>query len=131
MKRRILYLLLLLSPFLTMIAVNETTRKNIKEVGYKTQNIVAINSAIRTEHKCSWICHNDTDYCKNVHVKLAKPFFPIIDPIYFGIIHSLKYTGNYGLANIIFLVILLPLVMFILLVKSIQLQFKIKTLKQQ
>ena len=44
-------------------------------------------------------------------------FFMLVFPIYFGIISSLKSTGNYRLANIIFLVIGLPLIMYILLVK--------------
>ena len=42
-----------------------------------------------------------------------------------------KSTGDYGLANIIFLVILLPFTMYVLLVKSISIQFKISKLKKK
>ena len=130
MKKRILYLLILVLPFLGMIMVNEFVRPNIKEKGYKKQGITAINSAKRIKEKCSWICHNDTGYCKENHVKFAKPYFDKIDPIYFGIIHSLKATGDYGLANVIFLVILIPLIMYFLLVKSISMQLEIRKFKK-
>ena len=116
--------------------INEFVRLNTNEKGYTKgkwgliQNITAINTADKLKEKCTWICHNDTKYCKNNHVKLAKPYFNKIDPIYFGIINSLKSTGYYGLANIIFLVIILPLIIYILLVKSISLEFKIRKLNK-
>jgi len=110
--------------------INEFVRLNTIEEGYNKQGVTAINSAKKQKEKCSWICHNNTNYCKENHVKLAKPYFDKIDPIYFGIINSLKSTGNYGLANIIFLVILLPLIMYVLLAKSISMQFKIRKLKK-
>ena len=110
--------------------INEFVRLNTIEEGYNKQVVTAINSAKKQKEKCSWICHNNTNYCKENHVKLAKPYFDKIDPIYFGIINSLKSTGNYGLANIIFLVILLPLIMYVLLAKSISMQFKIRKLKK-
>ena len=110
--------------------INEFVRLNTIEEGYNKQVVTAINSAKKQKEKYSWICHNNTNYCKENHVKLAKPYFDKIDPIYFGIINSLKSTGNYGLANIIFLVILLPLIMYVLLAKSISMQFKIRKLKK-
>jgi hypothetical protein len=130
MKKLILYLFILIIPILGMIIINELVRINTKEEGFNKQGIMAINTAKQQKDKCSWICHNDTDYCKEHHVKLAKPYFDQIDPIYFGIIASLKSTGNYALANILFLVILLPLMMYGLLVKSIQLQFEIRRFKK-
>ena len=136
MKKQALYWSILILPFLVMIMVNEFVRLNTNEKGYTKgkrgliQNITAINTADKLIGKCTWICHNDTNYCKKNHVKLAKPYFNKIDPIYFGIINSLKSTGNYGLANIIFLVIVLPLIIYILLVKSISLEFKIRKLNK-
>ena len=82
--------------FLVMIMVNEFVRLNTNEKGYTKgkwgliQNITAINTADKLKGKCTWICHNHTNYCKKNHVKLAKPYFNKIDPIYFGIINSLK-----------------------------------------
>jgi len=130
MKKQLLYVLILLLPFAGMITINELTSLNITEKGYAKKGIVAINSAKKLKDKCSWACHNNTVYCKENHVKFAKPYFDKIDPIYFGIIHALKSTGNYRLANIIFLVILLPLGMYFLLVKSIAIQFEIRSIKK-
>ena len=130
MKRQILYLLILILPFFGMIMINEFARLNTKEPGDKKQRVTAINSAKRIKEKCSWICHNDTKYCKENHVKFVAPYFDKIDPIYFGIIRSLKSTGNYGLANIVFLVILIPLIMYFLLVKSISIHLAIRSIKK-
>lgn len=113
-----------------MITTNEYVRLNTTEIGYNGQGVTAINTVNKEKKKCTWICHNNTSYCKVNHVQLAKPYFNVIDPIYYGIINSLKSTGNYGLANIFFLVILLPLTMFFLLIKSIRLEFEIRTIKK-
>ena len=110
--------------------INEFVRLNTNEKGYNKQGVIAINTAKKQTNKCSWICHKNTNYCKTNHVKLVKPYFNQIDPIYFGIINSLKLTGDYISSNIIFLVILLPLIIYILLIKSIDLQFKIRKLKK-
>ena len=138
MKKQVLYWSILILPFLGMIVINEFVRLNTNEEGYTKQGkwgldiegVTAINTEKKLKDKCTWICHNNTNYCKENHVKLAKPYFDKIDPIYDGIIDSLKSTGDYGLANIIFLVIILPLIMYILLVKSISLEFKIRKLKK-
>jgi len=131
MKKQTLYLLLLFLPFIGMIIVNEFVKLSIEEEGYHHQGIIAINSALKFKEQCSWVCHNNTAYCKENHVKFAQPYFDKIDPIYFGIINALKSTGNYGLANILFLVGLLPLGMYFLLVKSIAMQFEIRAIKKQ
>lgn len=132
MKKHVIYFLLILPfPFLVMMAVNEYVRlysvKSVKHIN----EVTAINSSNRLITKCSWACHNDTEYCKKNHVKFASTYFHKIDPIYFGIIQSLKSTGNYGVANIIFLVILIPLVLFFLLVKSINIQCEIREIKKE
>ena len=138
MKKQVLYWSILILPFLGMIMINEFVRLNTSEEGYTKQGkwglniegVTAINTVKILKEKCTWICHNDTNHCKENHVKLAKPYFDKIDPIYFGIINTLKSTGDYGLANIIFLVIILPLFIYILLIKSISLEFKIRKLKK-
>ena len=136
MKKQILYWSILILPFLCMIVINEFVRLNTNEEGYTKQGkwglpiqgITAINSGKPLKDKCTWMCHNNTNYCKENHAKLAKPYFDKTDPIYHGTIKSLQSTGNYVSANIIILVIILPLIMYILLVKSISLEFKIRKL---
>jgi hypothetical protein len=117
--------LILLAPFMLMILVNELVRINHK-THYKDQGFTILNTIAPIENKCSWNCHNNTAYCIEHHVKLTKSYLKYTNPFYFGAINALKSTGNYGLANIIFLVILMPLWMFYFLVKSIDLLIEIK-----
>lgn len=113
-----------------MIVINEIVRINMVEKGYNHQGIIAINSAEKLKNQCTWVCHENTNYCKENHVKLVKPYFEYIDPVYFGIISSLKSTGHYGVANVLFLVVLIPMAMYLLLIKSVNLQLKISRLKE-
>ncbi len=131
MRKRILYVSLLVFPLLSMVLINEFARSNVLEKGFNYYNVTAINSAGKFKKKCSWACHNITNFCKENHVALAKPYFNIIDPLYFGIIKSLKSTGHYGLANLIVFVFLLPLIMYLLLVKVIGIQLQINKLKKE
>ncbi len=126
-----IFLFTLFLPILGVILINEYSRLTINDPGFKTQGVTAINSAQNQKDQCTWICHNNTNYCKQNHVKLAQPYFKQIDLIYFGIIDSLKSTGNYGLANVVFLVILIPLLLVFLLVKILLMQSKIRLLKNQ
>lgn len=122
---------LLLLPYLLMIIINEAYRPTIKETPYSLRGITAINSDVRTPDKCTWAAHSDTAYCKQNHVKLLKNHMDITDKIYFGAIGALHSTGNYGAANVIFLVILFPLIMWYSLVKVIDYTLEIKALKRQ
>lgn len=131
MKKHIRNLAILVSPFLLMIIVNEVVRPTIKEKPYSKHGITAINSAGRNTEKCTWICHNNTTYCKEKHVKYLKNYYAYTDTIYFGIISLLANTGNYGLANIIFLVILLPLLIWFFIISSLNIQDKINILKKK
>lgn len=131
MRKYIRNLAILISPFLFMIIVNEVVRPTIKEKPYSKYGITTINSVDKNTEKCTWICHNNTTYCKKHHVKYLKNFYAYTDPIYFGIISLLAKTGNYGLANIIFLVILLPLLIWLFIIKSLNIQDKINKLKKK
>lgn len=131
MKRTLRNLLLLALPFLMMIMVNEMKRLRAANEPYSSQGIVAINSVEKNTDKCTWICHNDTGFCKANHVTYLKPYFNVTDPIYFGAISLLQKTGNYGLANIVFMVILIPFFIWFFLIKSLNIQDKISTLKRQ
>ncbi len=130
MKKYIRNIILLTFPFLLMVGVNEIVKPTITEKPYSSSGITTINSADKIPDRCTWICHNQTSYCKKNHVKFAKDFFTVTDKIYFGAIGLLRSTGNYGMANIVFLVVLIPLTMWFLLVQSITIQGKINEIKR-
>ena len=128
--KKYISILILLIPLFLVITVNEYTREVTNEKGNVRKGIVGINSGVKLPYKCTWYCHTDTGYCKRQHTNLLKSYTHKIDPVYFGIIKSLHSAGDYGLANIIFLVVLIPLFMFLLLIKSISIQRKIMALKK-
>ncbi len=114
-----------------MVVINELTRPNIQEEPYQKDGITAMNSAQKMTDKCSWHCHNNTAYCKTNHVKLMSKHFKYTDSIYFGIINTLKSTGNYGLANIIILMLVVPLAIIYFGLRSLQMQKEISKLKNK
>ena len=122
--------LILLSPFLLMVLINEAIRSSIKEQSFTHNGITAINSAACLPDKCTWKCHNETDYCKIHHVKCLKPVLSKTDVFYHGVINRLRDTGNYDMANIVFLVLLFPLAMYFFIIKSLNIQDEIRKLKQ-
>jgi len=122
-----------------MVLVNENTRPKIKGAGYTKITTIpntdykSINTAMNPELKnhdgCSWRCHRVP--CKPQLLKSVESY---IAPIYSGIISFLYKGGSfasYGIANILFLVLLWPLVMFYLLIKSLDMQQEIKNLKSK
>lgn len=130
MKRIIRNTAILISPFLLMILVNEI-RPSIKEEPYSKSGITAMNSDDRISDKCTWICHNETAYCKEHHVKLLKPYYKYTDPLYFGIIDMLQSTKKYEAANLIFQAVLIPILIWFFIIKSLNIQDEIKALKKQ
>jgi hypothetical protein len=120
---------ILLAPFMLMVLVNEYTRIQNK-AHYKSKGFTLLNTTEPIQNKCSWNCHNNTAYCIKHHIKLTKPYLKYTNPIYFGAIGALRSTGNYGMANIVFLVILMPFWMFYFLVKSIDLFTEIRKSKK-
>ena len=131
MKRFLRNALILLLPFLLMALINEAARAKIKEKPYTAHGITAVNSAEYLPKKCTWICHNNTTYCKTHHIKYLKPFYAITDLFYFGVIGILASTGNYDAANIIFLVFLFPLTILYFIIKSIDIQKEIQKLSKK
>lgn len=129
MKKQLKNFFLLITPFLLMVLINEIVRPTLHEKPFKIKGIEAINSNVISKNKCSWNCYLDTGYCKNNHVKSLQHYFKYIDPVYFGIIKSLHSTGSYSLANVFFLVLLLPFLIFFLLIKNLELHRQIKSLK--
>lgn len=125
-----LYLLPLLLAFTAMVAVNEYARRTIRESSVSPKGH-RMNSSVATPYACTWNCYNDTGYCKRHHVKWAGDYFGFIDPLYFGMIRALLATGDYGMANILFLVVLWPLLMSYLLIKPLLIQIQISRLKKR
>ena len=123
--------------------VNEVVRPTLVEAPFQytksfdlsglTQKVVisGMNPGKMKKEKCTWYCHNHNSYCVNFHKKIS--FHQYIGDLYNDIITLLKqggYQWSYAINNIIFLVILWPLIMFFLLTKSLDLQRKINKLKR-
>jgi len=130
MKKNLRNILILLSPFLIMVLINEAVRAKNKEKPYTAHGITAINSSVYLTEKCTWTCHNNTSYCKVHHVKYLTPFYAVTDMLYFGVISALASTGNYGAANIIFLVLLFPFTILFFIIKSLNIQDEIRKLSK-
>lgn len=129
MKRYIRNIAVLIFPILLIIIVNEMVRPTMKEKPFSMNGLNGMNSGDKNLNKCTWICYMTTIYCKENHVKYMKPYYKYADPIYFGIIDLNHKTGNYVLANVIFLVLLLPLLVYGFIIKSINIQDEINNLK--
>ncbi len=129
MKRTIRNLAVLLFPIVLMIIMNEMVRPTIKEKPFSMNGLNGMNSNDKNANKCNWTCYMTTMYCKENHVKYMKPYYEYTDPMYFGIINFNHKTGNYVLANIIFLVLLLPLLVYGFIIKSMNIQDEINNLK--
>lgn len=120
-----------LLPLLIIMVVNESVRPTINAKGFRLRGVEAMNPKSALKERCSWNCYFETTkHCKVQHTKFLKPYFKYIDPIYFGIINSMHSGGNYQLMNVIFLVILIPLMIFVFMVRAIQIRYRIKALKK-
>jgi preprotein translocase subunit YajC len=130
MKNLLRNSIILLLPFVLMIVINESFRSSIKERPFHKYGHATMNSDDRIKNKCTWNCHNHTDYCKAHHVKFLKQSFSKTDQLYYGEIKLLKGTGNYGLANIAILVIIIPFLIFYFFIKGLNMRSEIKKIKQ-
>ncbi len=102
-------ILLLSILFSLMIFTNESQRGSIDLHYFKIYGSSTMNSAENNLVSCTWACHNNTTHCKKHHATTIASYFEWIDPLYFGIINGLKKTENYGLANVVLLVVAWPL----------------------
>ena len=129
-------ILILISPFLLMIIINEMSRPFIDGKPYSKSVsgalFTSMNPVAFYTDKCSWSCHNNTIKCMDKHVKFIKPgflFYNVINRTYYGMIGLLMSGGSgasYALLNIIFLVILWPFLIFFLFVRIIRLKKEIR-----
>lgn len=130
MKPLIRNLLIFLFPLVFIVSVNEYSRLQLEPTAYQSRGQATLNPASLDPEKCTWACHNDTGYCKAHHVNFDSSYFAFTDPLYFGMITLLKGFGNYGLANILILVLFVPLLIFFLLIKSLNIQDRINRLRK-
>ncbi|MGB1247243.1 MAG: hypothetical protein ACPG4Z_00050 [Chitinophagales bacterium] len=129
MKKIFRNIIILIAPFLIMFVVNELSQHPKKPDGIIFSGVKTINYDGVVMYECSWHCHQNTQFCIDNHTHFLQPVIDYINPIYFAIIDGLFATGNYGLANIVFLVILWPLLMYFLLIKCLNLRSKLKQTK--
>jgi len=131
MSRRLRNILIIISPFLLMIFVNESFRFTQNMKGGKVYGVTTMNTQVKMSNECSWSCYYNTTYCKQNHVKHMSNYFQYIDGFYFWQIRFLHSFGNYTVANIVFLVILWPGLMIFLLITFLNQREQIKKLKKQ
>lgn len=123
MKKISFILLVILIPYIIMLITNEYVRTETFSKKIWGINIETINSDSYSKTKCTWACHNDSEFCEQYHIKNQN--IHQIDNIYTGIIRFLKsgiFTTtefNYGINNIIFLVILWPLWMMYMFIRVV------------
>jgi hypothetical protein len=126
MKKLFIYTLLFLAPFLFVVLVNESTKPNdifvVKLNLTGKPKVAAYNSGSFLPNKCSWDCHNHG--CK--HNEKNKINVGFVSTIYNSIISFNNLPSkngvdglNYQFMNIIFLVVLWPLVLFGLVILNV------------
>ncbi len=135
MKKILLYSLILVSPFLLVIFVNETNRPTqLYKISFWGQTAYASNSSIKDLKKCNWDCHNNgcshrKSNCINKGEFITGFYQKTLN---FNGLHSKENDSKseqgmlYKSMNIVFLVLLWPLFMFALLVVNIELFLKCK-----
>ncbi len=125
MKRFIFYSLILTSPFFCLVMVNEASRSEVYQVAVFGKLKPSINPQQKDTKRCTWDCHtHGCSHRENNCINIG-----IIDVLYQNIINSLKLKDGgdvYQLMNVLFLVIIWPLVMFGLLVANVELYIKRK-----
>ena len=131
MNRKLRNILLLISPFLVMIIVNESVRLTHDLSGGHAYGVETMNSAVKSPTECSWNCYYNTTYCKQYHTKHLNNYSQYIDGFYYWQVKFLHGFGNYAVANIVFMVILWPGLMYFLLITFLNQRARIKKLKKQ
>ena len=125
MNNKIRNLFLFLLPFALMVFVNHFIKPTVDPI----PNDGKWNSTLPIAERCTWACHDSTNYCIAHHVKMNKLLLNFTRPIYFGEIILLQMIGNYSFANILILVTLVPLYIWYFLVRIIDTLQEIKEAK--
>lgn len=130
---------ILLLLVVLMVGFNLTLKSIHKETEpFSIVGVTAYNSEKVNPDRCTWHCSFNTNYCKANHVNILKDHFPWTDRLYFGIISGLMSLNfgfsaafNYGIANLLILVLFIPLVIIYFFTKGFRLQKEINQLKQK
>ena len=119
MRKWILYFALLTSPFLLMVVVNEATKTEDNTIHLNKKEEPAINTEEASPDKCTWDCHTNGCSHRDQNVISLGP----IDTLRRMIIESLGVSNGdtYQTTNVLFLVILWPVLMFGLVVANVEL----------
>ena len=126
MKRIVLYILILISPFLFIVLINETFSDGVKhrissDVIAPGKKFEALNTDKHIKDKCSWDCHNNG--CKHKSVIYQGK----IQEMYDGIIHFNQHQSlNYSEMNVFLFVIVVPLMVYILIILNIEVYLRNK-----
>ncbi len=119
MRKWILYFALLTSPFLLMVVVNQATKTKAYTIHVFVEKVSALNTEDSLPSKCTWHCHTKGCSHRNQNVISLGP----IDTLRSMIIDSLGVSNGdtYQTNNVLFLVILWPVLMFGLVVANVEL----------
>lgn len=120
MKRLLFYTLILATPFVIMVLVNEATKTNSYTVSVFGTPVKALNPKNKMKSKCTWDCHNRGCSHRNNNQISIGPINTMREKIINGLGVS-KGGNTYKNTNVLYLVILWPLIMFGLLVANIEL----------
>jgi hypothetical protein len=134
----LLNLFLVISPFLTIIIINESARISAKQ---KSTAKGLINTKETKLKQCTWKCHDNTkSFCIPTHQKNDNNFFytKYNKDLFFSVIDMLKLNsgktalGNkvYRLANLAILLIIIPFLILYFLIRSINMQIEINNFKK-
>lgn len=116
-------------PAVLVLTVNTFARSRMSNEHVRSAGLY-INSAKPDKTRCTWHCHNNTAFCQKHHVKYLKAYLPLTDQPYFGVIDLLKGTGQYRLANIVWLVVVIPFAIYLLLLANCYLLIRIRQRKK-
>ena len=126
MQKIVRNILIFVSPFILMVLVNHFIKPAVDPI----PNDGKWNSTKPLPDRCTWACHDHTNYCIQHHVKMNKYIIWITRLLYDNEIRFLQLFGNYSFANILILVTLVPLYIWYFLIKIIDTLQEIKETKK-
>ena len=105
---------------------------------FSIMGVAAYNSGDAIPDKCTWHCSLHTNYCKANHVGILKNYFHITDKLYFGIVAGLANFNfgfspefNYGIANLLILVLFIPITIIYSFYKGFKIQREINQINRK
>ena len=123
LTRIIAYLLPILLPLVIIVTVNTFSNRPYSD-----------GDARDEAHRdvCTWYCHNHTNYCQANHTNWVSPEMQqTFDPFFYGLIESIESTGFYRLGSVLFLALLWPLLIYLVYLRILRLERRIKALKSK